>query len=1818
MGTILPNKISFYAAFISLCFATFNLTGQDLIDSLSWSTDGNVNVVKFDGNNAYIGGYFTNIGKKVGTAPFFDADNNLPDYEMPIIGDLYGSMNWHQAYAFESDGDGGWFVGGTYDYVDGNTMHSLVHILADKSVDPFFHVGFSSSSEVYVLKRENNYLYIGGKFVVEVDGVEYFDLIRYDLKQQKIDTQWQPLSESSGQVTRLEIGDKAVYIGGSMGIMGKYRQNALAAVDKITGERLDFPATGSVSAMKLVDDVLWVAHYGDDGYGNISNGLSVITKSDTKPEPSIDRSEIYASIPDGKGGFFVGGKLRGEIGIHHINAQLEKDKTFVQSQIRGDHYQTELLLDGNNLYVSDNSTINLDNGQTLKYLFKIDATTGEIDEDFKVSIDYELRTMCIVGEELYIGGNISTVAGEARTGIAALNKNTGALLPWNPEIYPDNYNAGYTGPDLVVSDIQVYDDYLYVAGVFQTLPDETERGKGNFSIARYHLSTGIQDAGFMIHDNYYDHPLIDKMAFKGNTMYIMGDDLMYSDGTKDGKFAVVDLNNPGIEKFNSDIDFSPVTSWSSTNSEMEIDGNRLYITDLNAINNRTTQEQKYIVSLNLDSKELDNWAPMPDYRAHTLQLSGDNVLVGGQFLYFQWNGGNHVTGIDIHTLEYITVFNSDEIKDIEVTDNAIFFAGYLAKVDTLTVNGIIKVNRQTLEVMPFEHKITNGGGKTFFGDIAIDGNKLYAVPIYYYEFDMVGDVPRKNICCINTETAELIPWNPAPFNGKPLVVYAKDNKVMLSGKIGLCENHEINSLAKINLKTKALMDWSPMLTGYYPSVNDMFIDGNNVFVGGSGIGKVNGMDAGDVCAIDKNGGGLVESFACHDYNGDVHWIAKQGNDIFVKGTFDKVNDVDRVFLCKVNAETGALSNWNAGLVWTWTNLYDIETTDDGLYVAGSNFNFGDDRNGKVIKFNLETAEAEKFYSFDQNIVRLTKNAENRLFGGSNTYTNGLVEILDDTIVSRKLNRQTYYGASSISTIGNLVFTAGNNYKQFESWKKNSIVQIYDPLIDSTIFEIPMNFNFKADKNLWAIDTDGEMLAVGGQFAKAGENIRVGDVAFYTLPNLNFPAEIISISPNKAASDGLLGVSIKGRGFEKGADVKLTMGNSTLVPDSMKRKDNILTAYFNLNQVEVGKYNVVVDLPGGSTLLKEAAVDIQEPEKADVWAEIIGPSEVMYRRPTTYYLNFGNDGNQHAYGTLIFLGVNGDQNIEWSRQLDFDDDWADWQNESDFIDAEGFFGQAFEGKVYPLFIPFIPGGTSHSISFTMTSESQSAIRLALIPNIMDEYAETLKSAGISDKLWSYGKCMYGVAGLAADLTPGVSCVKAVLENIIITGVDKYMSGDEFMIEDGVGAVSNTVLGCVPGSAQMSTAIKVVKKLVEGGMVVKDCGEFLEDIFYAPFNIYVYFSKDPNAKYGPLGNASSKYVQSNKHYTYMITYENVDSALIAATKVTIIDTLNSAVFDLSSFQPLALGFSDTTVTYPEEGAIGQTIDVDLRPDKNMIVRIEHDLNMETGVLTWVFSTLNPETMLLTEDVFGGFLPPNEEAPEGEGHVLFTINPKAAIANGATIQNSATIIFDWNDPIHTNNWVNLIDNTAPVSAVNALATEFGNNEFEVSWAGSDETSGIFAYDIFVSENDNNYYKWLSATGEVSAIFSGEDAATYKFYSVATDSAGNREDAPVIYDASTSVNTEVIENSSNMDNILALKVYPNPASESLTISLNLPTSSDLFISVVNECGATVRSVVTQHYTIGLNQIVLDVSNLAPGPYFIKISDKQFAIQKMFVVNGQ
>ncbi|MDQ8189471.1 putative Ig domain-containing protein [Roseibacillus persicicus] len=89
-------------------------------------------------------------------------------------------------------------------------------------------------------------------------------------------------------------------------------------------------------------------------------------------------------------------------------------------------------------------------------------------------------------------------------------------------------------------------------------------------------------------------------------------------------------------------------------------------------------------------------------------------------------------------------------------------------------------------------------------------------------------------------------------------------------------------------------------------------------------------------------------------------------------------------------------------------------------------------------------------------------------------------------------------------------------------------------------------------------------------------------------------------------------------------------------------------------------------------------------------------------------------------------------------------------------------------------------------------------------------------------------------------------------------------------------------------------------------------------------------------------------------------------------------------------------------------------------------------------------------------------------------------------------------------------------PTSSVASLAAS-SPLAFPVTWRGQDTSSGIASYDLFVSADEGPWELWLNDTKRTSAIFEGSDGVSYRFYSIATDLAGNVESKTAATEAST-----------------------------------------------------------------------------------------------------
>src|SRR5215213_8662159 len=226
------------------------------IPDTSFVTDGPVHAVARSADTIYLGGDFGQVAPRTGPWVALSASTGEVDRAMPQFS---GSSGGDGVRATVSDGAGGFFVGGDFSRVGGLPRNNLVHILADKSVDPAWDPNVNGAVNAMVLSGST--LYIGGSFngADSVNG----NLTRNRLAALDtttgVATGWDP--DSNSVVLAMAKSGPTIYVGGNFStINGTVARIRAAGVDATTGTvtAWDPNVNGSVRALAVSGSTVYL------------------------------------------------------------------------------------------------------------------------------------------------------------------------------------------------------------------------------------------------------------------------------------------------------------------------------------------------------------------------------------------------------------------------------------------------------------------------------------------------------------------------------------------------------------------------------------------------------------------------------------------------------------------------------------------------------------------------------------------------------------------------------------------------------------------------------------------------------------------------------------------------------------------------------------------------------------------------------------------------------------------------------------------------------------------------------------------------------------------------------------------------------------------------------------------------------------------------------------------------------------------------------------------------------------------------------------------------------------------------------------------------------------------------------------------------------------------------------------------------------------------------------------------------------------------------------------------------------------------------
>lgn len=218
-------------------------------------------------------------------------------------------------------------------------------------------------------------------------------------------------------------------------------------------------------------------------------------------------------------------------------------------------------------------------------------------------------------------------------------------------------------------------------------------------------------------------------------------------------------------------------------------------------------------------------------------------------------------------------------------------------------------------------------------------------------------------------------------------------------------------------------------------------------------------------------------------------------------------------------------------------------------------------------------------------------------------------------------------------------------------------------------------------------------------------------------------------------------------------------------------------------------------------------------------------------------------------------------------------------------------------------------------------------------------------------------------------------------------------------------------------------------------------------------------------------------------------------------------------------------------------------------------------------------------------------NENELGSHGFVSFSVKPQSSL-NNTSINNKASIYFDYNSPISTNTAVTLIKDTSstvlPLKIISFKAiTQTDNNATLLNWSTANEVNTKF----FIVEKSIDGINFTSIA-TLAAKGSGEYNYSYNV----------SENASVIYyrlklvDADGKYTYSDIVKVKNDQNVRSIIILNNPAQTFINIRTYAASLNNTIARIFNSQGGLMKSFVLHTGTQSI-----DISKLSSGSYYIR-----------------
>ncbi len=606
--------------------------------------------------------------------------------------------------------------------------------------------------------------YLGGSFTA-VGGQPRNNLAQLDAGGNL--TPWNPSAD--GQVYALVVSGSTVYAGGLFTSIGGQSRNNIAALDVVSGVASGWNPNASsyVEALAVSGGTVYAGGQfitiGGQPRGKIA-ALDAASGAVTAWNPnardvngSTYGSAVYALVvSDGTvyaGGQFssIGGQFRSNIAaLDASGAATAWNPSATGGQGYGDAISA-LAVSGGTVYAAGGFTSI--GGQPRNDIAALDVATGAA-TNWDPNANDHVYSMVVSGATVYIGGDFTSVGGEARSNVAALDAATGATTAWNPS------------------------------------------ANGN----------------------------VTALAVSGSTVFAGGQFTIVGAGARN-RIAALDAATGAVTAWNPNAD-GPVYA-------LAVSGSTIYAGGL--FTSIGGQLRNNVAALDAATGGATAWNPNASSYVEALAVSGGTVYAGGQFTTIGGQQRSKIAALDAASGDATTwdpnardangnTYNS-AVYALVVSGGTVFAGGQFSSIGGQPRRNIAALDAASGGAAAWNPSASGGQG---YGDaisaMAVSGGTVYAAG----GFSSIGGQPRNNIAALDAASGAATGWDPNA-NGHVSSIAVSGATVYIGGGFTSVGGQLRSKIAALNAATGAAPTWDPGANNWVTALD---VYGGRLYAGG--------------------------------------------------------------------------------------------------------------------------------------------------------------------------------------------------------------------------------------------------------------------------------------------------------------------------------------------------------------------------------------------------------------------------------------------------------------------------------------------------------------------------------------------------------------------------------------------------------------------------------------------------------------------------------------------------------------------------------------------------------------------------------------------------------------------------------------------------------------------------------------------------------------------------------------------------------------------------------------------------------------------------